>query len=275
MPLSKQEQRCITLVCRYLGKHYGGSWTIRENLDDRKLQEPTPEVIVSNGNNIAAIEVKRLIDSVTQNYIANLLSNERFFAPSCGGSYYFCPPLGFEFPMAHGVRRIVKREIERVAPTLSSGQKGTINIPRQGRVSLIAESGPPAIYCCHGNRYSELMSHIMEKITGRFMLVDDKLEHSFITQKCKDAFAEAVVAACMKCLQGNNSDFKWYEEWELVRTDMGDGVSHDGVWVLAASSAHSLQASTEQCVHAVLDNAMRKFKRTPPWAEIQVIVLEI
>ncbi len=157
---------------------------------------------------------------------------------------------------------------------MSSGQKGTINIPRQGRVSLIAESGPPAIYCCHGNRYSELMSHIMEKITGRFMLVDDKLEHSFITQKCKDAFAEAVVAACMKCLQGNNSVFKWYVEWELVRTDMGDGVSHDGVWVLAASSAHSLQASTEQCVHAVLDNAMRKFKRTPPWAEIQVIVLE-
>ncbi|MDD5702687.1 MAG: hypothetical protein PHU23_11635 [Dehalococcoidales bacterium] len=105
------------------------------------------------------------------------------------------------------------------------------------------------------------------------MLIDEALEHSFITQECKDAFEEAVVAACNRSLEGDTGDFNWDEEWELVRTANDDG-SHGSVWVLATTGAHSMQASVEQCVHAALDNAVRKFRRTPPWAKIQVIVLE-
>jgi hypothetical protein len=176
--------------------------------------------------------------------------------------------------MTLGMRRLVKREIERVAPTLSPGQKGVISIPRQGHVSLIAESDPAVIFCLHGGQYSEIMSHIREKISGKFMLVDEGLEHSFITRECEDAFVEAAVAACKKRLKGNNGDFKWYEEWELVRTDKGEGDSQGSVWLVATTGAHSMQPSVEQCVHAVLDNAMRKFRRTPPWADVNVIVLE-
>lgn len=107
------------------------------------------------------------------------------------------------------------------------------------------------------------------------MLVDEGLEHSFITQECKDAFEEAVIAACERRLEGNTGDFNWYEEWELARIDNGDGdLSQDGVWMVATTGAHSMQASVEQCVYAVLDNAVRKFRRTPRWAELQVIVLE-
>ena len=72
MPLSEQEQRCVTLARRYLGKHYGGNWSVRENLDDRKLQEPTPEVVVGNCKNTAAVEVKRLIDFASRDNIAYL-----------------------------------------------------------------------------------------------------------------------------------------------------------------------------------------------------------
>jgi hypothetical protein len=118
------------------------------------------------------------------------------------------------------------------------------------------------------------MSHISEKISGKFMLVDEGLEHSFITRECEDAFVEAVIAACKKRLKGNTGDFKWYEEWELVRTDKGDGDSQGSVWLVATTGAHSMQPSVEQCVQAVLDNAMRKFRRTPPWADVHVIVLE-
>jgi len=35
-----------------------------------------------------------------------------------------------------------------------------------------------------------------------------------------------------------------------------------------------MQPSVDQCVHAALTNAIQKFKKTPPWAEIQVIVLD-
>ena len=274
MPLTEQEQRCVTLACRYLGERYGGNWSIQENLDDRKLEEPTPEVIVGNSTKTAAVEVKRIVDFASRDYIAYLRNNERVLTPSCGGSYYLCPALGFSLPMSSRMQRLVKKEIGRVAPALSPGQKGAIRIPRQGHISLISSSRPPFISCLHGGPYSDLMSRIRERISGKFMLIDQGLEHSFITQECKDAFEEAVVAACNRSLEGDTSDFKWDEEWELVRTANGDDDSHDGVWVLATTGAHSMQASVEQCVHAALDNAVRKFTRTPSWAEIQVIVLE-
>ncbi len=241
-------------------------------MDDLKLSEPTPEVIVSNGEKTAAVEVKRLTgDSRYQDYIAYLWNNERFFVPSCGGSYYLCPPVDFRLPMSAALRRLVKREIERIAQTLNPGQKGAIRIPRQGHVSLIGESSPPFISCLHGGPYSEHMSRLREKITGKFMLVDEGLEHSFITQECKDAFEEAVVAACKRRLEGNTGPFNWYEEWELARIDNEGG--ENGVWIIATTDAWSMQESVEQCVHAVLNNAMRKFSGRH-WADLNIIVLE-
>lgn len=275
MPLSEQEHRCVDFACRYLQEHYGSSWSIQQYLDDLYPSEPTPEVIVSNGEKTAAVEVKRLTgDSTHQDYIAYLRNNEKFLVPSCGGSYYLCPAVDFRLPMPAGLRRLVKREIERVAPTLSSGQKGAIRIPRQGHVSLIAESGPAFINCLHGSPYSDLMSRIREKVSGKFMLLDEGLEHSFVTLECKNAFEEAVVTACKKRLEGKIGPFSWYEEWGLARIDNeGGGRAQDGVWIIATTDARSMQESAEQCVHAVLGNAMRKFRRRR-WADFQIIVLE-
>ncbi len=272
MPLTEQEKRCVNLACRYLSEYYGDEWSIQENLDDLNLQEPTPEVIVGNGTKTAAVEVKLLIDFPYRDYIAYLRSNEKRLKPPCGGSYYLCPALGFQLPMPADLQRLVKREIERVAPTLSPGQKRTIRIPRQGCVSLIAESDPPVIFCLHGGPYSDIMSRIRERISGKFMLIDEGLEHSFITQECKEAFEEAVVAACKDRLEGKTSPFDWYEEWDLTRIDSEDG--EDGVWIIASTGAHSMQASVEQCVHYSLENAIRKFRRTPRWADLHVVVLE-
>lgn len=272
MPLTEQEERCVNLACYYLSEHYGGNWSIQENLDDLKLQGPTPEVIVGNGTKTAAVEVKLLIDFPYRDYIAYLRSNEKHLKPPCGGSYYLYPALGFQLPMPADLQRLVKREIERVAPTLSPGQKGTIRISRQGCVSLIVESDPPVIFCLHGGPYSDIMSRIRERISGKFMLIDEGLEHSFITQECKEAFEEAVVAACKGRLEGKTGPFDWYEEWDLTRIDSEDG--EDGVWIIASTGAHSMQASVEQCVHYSLENAIRKFRRTPRWADLHVVVLE-
>jgi len=276
MPLSEQEQRCIDLTCNYLGEHYVGHWCTKENLDELNLSEPTPEVIVGNGDKTAAIEVKRLLGGlIHQNYTAYLRNNEKYLVPSCGGYYHLNPAPGFGLPIPTKMRRLIKREIERVAPTLVPGQKGTIRISRQGHVSLISESDPPFITCLHGGPYSEIMNNIRGRISGKFMLVDEGTEHSFITQECKNEFEEAVVSACRERLQGNIGDFGWYEEWDVVRIDNGDAdSSEDGVWIMANTGAHSMPASVEQCVNAVLENAMRKFRRVPRWADLQIIVLE-
>ena len=69
MPLSKQESHCIKLACEHLSSKFGGSWTVERLLDELYDEEPTPEVIVSNEKNTAAVEVKRLTgDSISQDY---------------------------------------------------------------------------------------------------------------------------------------------------------------------------------------------------------------
>jgi hypothetical protein len=275
MPPSEQERRCIDLACRYLGGRYGGSWSIEEFLDDFNPSEPSPEVIVGNSQKRAAIEVKRLTgDAMQQEYVASLLSNDKFLTPSCGGSYYLNPPVDFRLPMDTALRRLVKREIERLASTLSPGEKGAIRIPRQGHISLISESGPSLIYCLHQGPGADLVSGLKDKITGMFMLVDEGLEHSFVTQEGKAAFEEAVTIACERRLQGNTDPFSWDEEWELARIDDEDnGDTKNGVWIIAVTDARSMQDSVEQCVHAVLDKAMQKF-RTKRWADLQIVVVE-
>ena len=274
MPLTDQEQQCIDFACRYLEEHYGGIWSIRELLDDQNQSEPTPEVILSNGEKTAAIEVKRLIgDSTWQEYVAALLSNADYLVPSCGGYYYLSPPIDFRRPMERRLRQLVKKEIERVAPTLGSGQIDAIRIPREGRISLISKSGPPFINCHHSGPFSGLLAQMKEKITGIFMLIDEGLEHSFVTQKFISEFEDAVLTACKNRLEGDNDPFSWDEEWELKRVEDGGEDERDGVWMIATTDARSMSESVEQCVHMVLDKAMQKF-RVKRWAEIQIIVLE-
>ena len=213
MPLSGQEQRCIAFACRFLEEHYGDSWSIQQYLDDLNPNEPTPEVIVSTGEQSAAVEVKRLIgDSTHQQYVASLMSNEKFLVPSCGGSYYVNPAVNFRLPMPNDLRQLVKREIERVAPNLQPDQKGAIRIPRQRYVSLISESEPSFVSCLHGGPYSDLMSRLMERVMGKFMLIDEGLEHTFVTQECETAFEEALVLACERRVKGMTNPFSWYEE---------------------------------------------------------------
>ena len=114
MPLSEQEQRCVGLTRSYLEEHYGGSWSIQQYLDDLNLSEPTPEMVLSSGEKTAAVEVKHPTgDSTYQEHISSPLPNEKLLVPSCGDSYYLCPPVDSRLPMPAKLRRVVKREIER------------------------------------------------------------------------------------------------------------------------------------------------------------------
>lgn len=124
VPLTDEETHCIELTCDYLATRLGGTWRVESNLDDLFPTDPSPEVIVTNGRATAAIEVKRLTgDLIYQAYFESLLSNQRFLTPSCGGYYSLNPPVDFRLPMDHGLRRRVKKEIERLAPSLKPGER--------------------------------------------------------------------------------------------------------------------------------------------------------
>jgi hypothetical protein len=114
----------------------------------------------------------------------------------------------------------------------------------------------------------------MERLAGKFMLVDEGLEHSFVTDGGRIAFYDAVVAACERRLKGDASPFNWYEEWQLTRIQDGEEGEDDkdGVWIIATTGARNMVESVAECVYAVLANALRKFAK--PWANLHLLVLE-
>jgi hypothetical protein len=173
------------------------------------------------------------------------------------------------------LRRHVKREIESLAPTLSPGEVGAVCVPRHGHVSLISESGPPYIHCNHGGPYSELMQPLLERIDGKFMLVDEGLAHSFLTDEGRGSFYDAVAAACERRLKGDASPFSWYEEWELIRLEdeKDDEEDKDGVWIVTVTEARDMRESVAECVYTMLKNALRKFAEKR-WADLHVVVLD-
>ena len=277
MPLSEQERRCIDLASGFLSGNLGGTWTVQDYLDEMYVSEPSPEVVITNGQITAAIEVKRLPgDSIYQAYLESLISNQRFLTPSCGGYYVLEPPIDFRIPLPPDIRRLVKREIGLVAPTLRPGDKGAIRLPRSGHISLISESGPPYVTCCHGGPLSSFPGPIADSIPGKMILIDEGLEHSFVTEEGWIAFYEAVVSAYHLRVNGDASKFTWFEEWRLERLEEDDqdtDEEKDGVWVLTVTEARDVKQSVAECVYTVLQNALRKFERRC-WAEHHVVVLE-
>ena len=102
-------------------------------MDEFYPGEPTPEVIATNRSVNTAIEVKRLTDdSIYQIYAESLLSNQKFLVSSCGGYYTLIPPMNFRLPMTINLRRLVKHEIERLAPILGPRESSALRVPRKG-----------------------------------------------------------------------------------------------------------------------------------------------
>lgn len=275
MPLSEQENRCVEHACEFLSSTLGGHWSIESYLDELNPAEPTPEVVVTNDNTTAAIEVKQLLgDTIDREYHESLLSNQNYLMPSCGGYYMLGPPIDLRLPMDRNLRRQVKKEIERVAPSLNPGTSGALRLPREGHISLISESGPPHISCLHTyGSLHELFQPVEERINGKFMLIDEGLEHHFVTDEAKAAFRDILTAACERCLDGDTSTFKWNEEWQITRTkDAEDEELRDGVWIIATTKARSVIDSQAECVDSVITNALGKFEKR--WADFHIIVLE-
>jgi hypothetical protein len=273
MPITEQEARCIDLTCSHLATLYGGDWRPlgQVSLDDLYPSEPTPEVIVGNGHGTAAIEVKRLTgDSVFQAYKESIFSLQRSLVPSCGGYYWLSPPQDFRLPIDLALRRQIKKEIERAAPRLAVGESGPVRIPRQGQIVLISESGPPYIHCHHDDSRG-LLRPLLDHVAGQFFLIDEGLEHSFVTDEGRGAFYRAVATACQVRLEGNSAPVTWYEEWELTRGDNDD--KQDGVEIIAVTEARDMHSSVAESVYAMLEKGQKKFA-AKRWAERHVLVFE-
>lgn len=279
MPLTPQEQHCIDLALGPLGDLYGGTWRVTDGptLDDLHESQASPECLVTNGPISAAVEVKRLTgDSVMQAYTEALMSLKRSLIPSCGGYYTLSPAIDFRLPIDGSLRRLLRREIERVAPTLvPGGPTGAVLIPRKAHVAMSREDGPGYVSCCH-NSTRHLVIEAAPLVTGTFLLVDQgMLEHSFVTDAGLAAFHTALADACRRRIETGSGHFEWFEQWELWRCEDSpddDPKDHDGVFVVCVTEARHVDESIAEALDMVIEKALKKFKTA--WAERHVIVLD-
>lgn len=279
MPLSTQEQGCVDLVLPALGELYGGAWRIPDGptLDDLHASEASPECLVTDGSISAAIEVKRLTgDTILQGYSEALRSLKRSLVPSRGGRYTLSPAVDFRLPIDGSLRRLLKKEIERVAPTLiPGGPPGAVRVPRTAYVSMLREAGPGCIRCYHDST-GKFVTSASPLVSGVFQLVDEgMLEHNFVTDAGREAFHAALAEACRTRVENGSGEVEWFEEWELWRgTDLADDDprDRDGVHVICVTEAREVSASVAEALDIVLEKALRKF--VTKWADRHVIVLD-
>jgi hypothetical protein len=271
MPLSDQERHCVELACQHLAKSHIGVWGIAEGppLEDLHRNEPVPEVLVTNGTLIAAVEVKRLGDQELTRLYSNTESLKDYLAPACGGYYSVDPGIDVLLPLSAAVKRRLKNEIAKVAPTLAPGEKGVIHIPQEATLSLIDREGPGHLHCCHV--IGDSVQGFSGRLSAKFFLADCECwAHKFVTDEGREAFAAALLATERTRLAGGPGLMQWLEEWELYRSDNED--KEDGVWFISVTEAHSVPAAVSDAVDAMLSKSLRKFARR--WADIHILVFE-
>ena len=274
MPLTEQEARCVELVCEHLGSIHGGAWRITEYLNQLHLSTPTPptpEVLVGNGAMTAAIEVKRLFgDSMYQVDLESYLSLKRSLVPSCGGYYFVISPVDLRRPLEKALHQRLKAEIERVAPSLSPGQHGPLLFLRKGYIEFTPSERSRSANCQH-NCPAPKLDEIVRQIDGDLMLVDAGLEHSFVTDKAKEAFAKAILDAYHACRFGSEAPIEWNEEWKLIRYRYVDD-GEDGVEVISVTDWRHVSKSVAECLNTVLEKGLAKFHKR--WADVHILALE-
>ena len=268
MALSEQERKCVEATCRFLDLTRGGTWEVRAGptLDDLHPHEPSPEALVTNGVADATVEVKRLGNDITQPYLESVVSLERYLAPSCGGYYTLTPCANLSFPLNRKLMRQLKREIERVAPSLQDGETCPVAIERSALLVVRSRNGSNMLQCCH--TAFALLQDISSRLDGIYaLLVDqDQMEHSFVTEDQREQFAQAVISAARS---GESQTITWKEEWPLERLDGND----TGVYVLGTSAAFNVQTSVSLSAERMMEQALEKF-RGRRWAATHIIALE-
>lgn len=249
---------------------------IKRRLDEEILDRPTPEVIVTNDQMTAAIEVKQLQgDETFQRYLEYQRSNERALAGTITGYYSLGPPAGTDFDIKPDLRRHLRKEIDRVGRSLSEGESGTIDVRREGRISL-APRESPYIHCCHHGPISSFWDPIRDVVTGYVMLVDcdgpngtSGPDHSLHTYEGKISFYNTLTQAIRRREAGDTSKFSWNEEWTLTKHDDG---GEPGVWLILGDTARNIIPSLSEAIQTLITKTEKKFQEE--WADHNVFVLD-
>ena len=228
-----------------------------EWLDDLNDSEPTPDVVLTNGVDCIAVEIKQLTDGEIfhrSNRIYKSLCKR--LAPESGGEFaLFTPTIrsGLDPKLISQLRN----NIADVSPHLETGQTTVISFSRQATIEYCGEANVGYVICSH--THGEFMPIYLQGVSGTYFLNDDGPNHNFITHACREAFQRRLKHACEKSLRDGPSQVEWAEEWGLKK--LRDLPKHESeVSVEGWFTADFLESAAIESITKEIEKGKRKFE---------------
>jgi hypothetical protein len=267
--MNEREATCVNALLKHLKRETGTVWSVSvDDLDTRHPARPTPEAIITDGNEDAAVEVKALRGPQDQeDFFGGVRGLSRVLAPETPGHYIIGPPHDMAPFWDRKLIRFLKKEIARVAPTLPpGGEKGYLKIPRRCRVVMANKLGS-WVDCYHGR--PEHLWPASALVTGNFTLVDEDACASVDSVHGRQAFVDAVVSACHKAANGAANVWAgWSDEWPIWRLARPDSY----VEVVAVWGAYWVPSAIDETVWKAIQDGKRKFDGR--WATRHILLLD-
>ena len=267
---SEQERRCAAAICEYLRRTTYGDWQVMAWLDAQHDNEPNPDVLVSDGRECVAIEIKQLTDGDNfQTHGEVLLSLSRKLAPDSTRSYALVPPPLTRLPLKRGWVKRIKSAIATGARELQVGEAVDIPILRRATVKFFPRSDVGAVLCQHTG--GDEVRGVSPKVKGLFLLEDyGEPDHQFLSEERRTAFQRKLSQACRTSKRDGQAEVEWYEEWTLWRDE--DSVDGKGGVLVITAVADFLESAAIRSLKKAIQAARQKFA-TKKWAGRTAVAL--
>ncbi len=266
--MNRRETLCVNAVVKHRGSLTGIAWSIEvPDLDARHPDRPSPECIITDGSETAAVEVKGLRGPQDQNdFFGGLNYLGRLLVPSTPGHFVLGPPYDNSPRWGKKFIRLLKREIEKVARKLEIGERGFLRIPRRCRVVMGNDAGA-YLSCYHGHR--EPLRQLAASVKGTFMVIDEDGCAALETDEGKLRYSDAIGLACAEAKRARSDAWaEWSDEWPIWRLDAGESF----VEVIAVWGAFSVPAAVEETIWKAIEDGKRKF--VDRWASRHILLLD-
>ncbi len=257
MAPTEQEERCAALLCEHLSGNPGGKWRVDVWLDDLNTSEPTPDVVLTNGVDCIAVEIKQLTDGeVFHTNYWNYKSLCERLTPESGGEFALFLP-NVRSGLDRKLISQLKNNIADASPHLETGQTTVISFSRQATIEFCGKANEGSVFCRH--THDDFMPIGLQGISGRYFLNDDGPNHKFISDACREAFQRRLKHACERSLREGPSQVEWNEEWKLKK--LRDLPNHETlVSVIGLVTADFLESAAIESVVKEIEKSKRKFK---------------
>ena len=270
MPPSDQERRCADVICDSLNEATRREWTVEAWLDDEHPNESSPDVLLTDGTESIAIEIKQLTDgNVFHEHDQYMQSLHRRLASDRDRSYFLTPAPTARLPFPRAWLPRIKRVIADSASALEVGEETVLLLPRHSTLKYYSDFTPRVVVCQHAD--DSRMHVVYPKAAGYFGLEDgDEPGHQFLSEELRAVFERELGRACDASMRDGQAEVRWHEEWTLRRLpDPPEG--RGGVQVLAAT-ADFLESAAIESVNTAIDDARKKF-RSARWGDRAAVAL--